>query len=583
MGRNAGRLAGFFLLLFSGLYEFLKLRDVVIRTGDQLPAKLYFVLLAGSLVLAGAAGILFFPGRDRKGVLLHRLYFFCGLVLGLLFQAAMPGLSAPDEVSHYITAYRLSNRLMGKPELTEDMGLVGVRTEDYRLEDLSGTKTLEIPDDEEPPAEILGNPVRYATYRTIADWDRRYPFDETVVSSGLPDVRTTPVMYLPQAAGISLARLLRFRAPALVFLAGFMNLLVFLLLTAEAVRRAPFGKELYFGAGLLPMSLHLASSLSYDAGIIGCIFLFTAEILRLAYGKIEDVKAEGGKTEGAGPVIRFRDLLLIVVLIAVFGPCKLVYSVLVFLFFLIPKERFGKGRRILSFLVLFLALTFSMAAVNTSVIRSYVSAGNEEKAAVSAAEAEGSAEAPGSTEAAEGAWDDSAGEGAETAVKRGYPVSELIRRPVFIFRMVCDTFSSQSDELVMGMTGMWLGNLDPLLGLPFFAVLWYLAGLLVLAFRRPGEASPMGAGARLWCGLLVLGVVLLTAGAMLVAWTMRDAQIIEGIQGRYFLPVLPLLLMLMENGLVVTTKDLRRGVLYGFLCMDCFALLRIFVLACMRL
>lgn len=563
MGRNAGRLAGFFLLLFSGLYEFLKLRDVVIRTGDQLPAKLYFVLLAGSLVLAGAAGILFFPGRDGKGVPLHRLYFFCGLVLGLLFQAAMPGLSAPDEVSHYITAYRLSNRLMGKPELTEDMGLVGVRAEDYRLEDLSGTKTLEIPDDEEPPAEILGSPVRYATYRTIADWDRRYPFDETVVSSGLPDVRTTPVMYLPQAAGISLARLLRFRAPALVFLAGFMNLLVFLLLTAEAVRRAPFGKELYFGAGLLPMSLHLASSLSYDAGIIGCIFLFTAEILRLAYGKIE-----GGKTEGAGPVIRFRDLLLIVVLIAVFGPCKLVYSVLVFLFFLIPKERFGKGRRILSFLVLFLALTFSMAAVNTSVIRSYVSAGNEEKAAVSAAEAGESAGAAVS---------------AEAAVKRGYPVSELIRRPVFIFRMVCDTFSSQSDELVMGMTGMWLGNLDPLLGLPFFAVLWYLAGLLVLAFRRPGEASPMGAGARLWCGLLVLGVVLLTAGAMLVAWTMRDAQIIEGIQGRYFLPVLPLLLMLMENGLVVTTKDLRLGVLYGFLCMDCFALLRIFVLACMRL
>ena len=562
-------------VLFSGCYLVLRVLDAVHQTGDPLPLRLYGLLFPAALALSVLAAAFFRRCPERR---LPGLFLASGLSLGILFLFVMPGLSAPDEVSHYITAYRLSSRMLGQPDLTEDLGLAAVRQEDYHLEDLSGTRTLDIPDDEEPPAEMLGNPLRYATYRAVADWDQRYSLDTRSVSSGFPDVRSTPVMYLPQAAGISLARLLSLRAPSLVFLGGFMNLLVFLLLTAAAIHLAPFGKELYFGAGLLPMTLHLASSMSYDAGILGTVFLFTAEVLRLSYG--EQVK------------VTWRDLLLLSLLIAAFGPCKLVYSVLVFLALLIPAERFGRLKKAPAFLLLFLVLTLSMAAVNAGVIRGYAAAGSQaagaeavtaaEAEAAGAVEAAGDAAAAGGAEAAAEAEETETGTGTAAEVTRGYPVSELLHRPVFIVRMVLDTVSFQSDELVLGMTGMWLGNLDPLIGLPFFAVLFYLTGLLVLMLRRPGERCPMGAGARLWCGLLILGVFLLTAGAMLVSWTTRGAPVIEGIQGRYFLPVLPLLLMLFENGLVVSSKDLRRAVLLGFFCMDCFALLRIFSLACLR-
>ena len=46
----------------------------------------------------------------------------------------------------------------------------------------------------------------------------------------------------------------------------------------------------------------------------------------------------------------------------------------------------------------------------------------------------------------------------------------------------------------------------------------------------------------LWIAAVAALVMLLTAGAMLVSWTSRDSMIIEGLQGRYFLPVLPLFL-----------------------------------------
>ena len=201
-------LCGLIPVLAAGLYYAMLLKDIAQQTGDLLPLKLYALLLPAVLFGVAAAGmILFRDGRRDTGRAggpysggIARFFFAAGLFLGVLFILVMPGLSAPDEVSHYLTAYRLSSRMLGKADLEPVTGLAAVRAEDYPLEDLSGVKTPEIADDEEPPAEVLGNPVTYYTYRTIADWDQRYPQQGGMVISGLADVRTTPVMYLPQAA-----------------------------------------------------------------------------------------------------------------------------------------------------------------------------------------------------------------------------------------------------------------------------------------------------------------------------------------------------------------------------------------------
>ena len=645
-------LCGTVPVLAAGLYYAILLKDIAQQTGDMLPLKLYALLLPAVLFGVAAAGLMLFGaaaglaisgkirllsgrlrGRNfsRSGGLgsaggagnsggLGRLYFLAGLYLGVLFILVMPGLSAPDEMSHYLTAYRLSSRMLGKADLEPVTGLAAVRTEDYPLEDLSGVKTPAIPDDEEPAAEVLGNPVTYYTYRTIADWDLRYPEQGGMVISGLADVRTTPVMYLPQAAGMALVRAFGGSALSLVFAARFLNLLAFLLLTSAAIVRMPFGREILCGVGLLPMTLHLAASMSYDAGILGCSFLLCAEILRLAYGRTgeraDDNSAvkESGSTAGA--FVRGKDLLLLCVLTAALSPCKMVYSCLVLLFLLIPAERFPAGRspaeirerhaagvrnkqilvKTICFCFLLAVSAGSIAAVNASIIRGYAAASQADAAAVgTVSETTGQAITEGAVVTGEG-----------EVLRSGYTVSELLHKPFFIFRMVCSTFSLQSGEMIGDMMGMRLGNLDPLLGIPFFLALLFLLGLLLLALKtETGESAPQtseagegahtdtypGAGGRvypsakeqLWIAAVAVLVMLLTAGAMLVSWTSRNSMIIEGVQGRYFLPVLPLFLLLLKNETVVLKRDISRGILYAFLCMDAFALLRIFTLACMRI
>lgn len=511
----------------------LDVSSVVLKTGDTFLSGIYLVLL---LLLAGILLVSRTVIR-KSGRYPEKAFFLTGLLLGLIFMLIMPGLSAPDEGCHYITAYSLSSEIMGKAASDpKGSGRVPVRAKDYPLEDLkeagvSGTTP------EGTERQALGAPVKEESYRIIRDWDRLYAGRNGTVLSFEPPVRTAKLVYLPQALGFTLARALNLNALWLLFFGKFLNLLAYLALTAFAIRLTPFGKELFFATGLLPMVLHLTASLSYDTMILGVVFLLTAVILRLAY------QAER---------VVVKDMILLCILIAFIGPCKMVYSPIILLFLLIPQKKFGYGwKKLLCFLAFAAALAVSMFAVNASVISSYASA------------------AP------------------ETATvqigKQGYSVIELLHRPVFIVQLLYRTFLTQAGIFCLGMAGSWLGNMDPVMGAPVFVSVTMLVLLPVLSLKKPGEIQKMSGIDRVWSGLIVLAVVLLTAGAMLVAWTTRESNTIEGIQGRYLLPVLPLLLMLLKNDRIVLTADRTREILFSMVCLDAYVAVQLYATACLRL
>ena len=122
--------AGVLCAAAAGVYYAVLVRDIALETGDRLPLKLYGLLFAAVFFGMSAAFFLLF----RKRCPVHRFYFGAGLFLGVLFMCVMPGLSAPDEMSHYLTAYRLSSRMTGQPDLMPDSGLAAVRADDYPLE-----------------------------------------------------------------------------------------------------------------------------------------------------------------------------------------------------------------------------------------------------------------------------------------------------------------------------------------------------------------------------------------------------------------------------------------------------------------
>ena len=108
-------------------------------------------------------------------------------------------------------------------------------------------------------------------------------------------------------------------------------------------------------------------------------------------------------------------------------------------------------------------------------------------------------------------------------------------------------------------------------------------GLLGLAFKKPGESARISGGCRVWVFTVCAGCMAAAMLSMLIAWTPLSSRVISGVQGRYFLPFLPVLLMALKNDIVILTKDKNRSILYLMCCLNGYVLLRLFSVVSMRI
>ncbi len=552
--KNRAWLWGSLTVAAFGLWHLLDVRAGAAESGDGWLVWWYLALFAVTVVFLAAMGRMFWadPVGLGAGKSLETVYLFAGTFLGILYLLVLPPLSAPDEISHFMGAYQLSSRMLGK-DANAVTGHVLVRPQDIWLEDAENCWEYEASEDGylQPTAETtadsayLGETLTEKTYKTIRQqWilGQRYllaareDMGQSMILSPYPPVVTTPVAYIPQAFGICLARLFHWNAVMLAYMGRLGNLLFFVAMTFFAMRRLPFGKEVLFGVALLPMTLHLSASFSYDVMILGCMFYLTAVCLDLAYEKER---------------VRAADVAVITALMAAAGPCKLIYGVLMGLCLLIPVEKFGGWKPwALAAACVFLAWGLSMTLINGQTIVSY------------ATETENVVP-----------W----------AQEEGYSLTLLLHRPLQAVRMFYQTFLWQAEYYHMTMIGAYLGNLDTVLDVPYLVVAVFTVSLLCLAMKKPGERQVMSVGNRVWaaalCGLCGLAAM----ASMLIAWTPLSSQVISGVQGRYFLPFLPVLLIAFKNEAIVLTKNGNRSILYLMCCANGYVALRLFSVVSMRL
>lgn len=557
--KRLGWLWGPAAVLVFGLWHLLEVQAGAGESGDTWLIFWYLVLLAAVILGAGILGYLF---QERKrDWTLERIYPLAGLTLGLFYLFVLPPLSAPDEISHYISAYQLSSHMLGK-EANYETGHVLVRARDWFLEDTYGaylyeedpdgiwkkTEEAELLEEKTPSGQsaILGQTLTEQTYALIHDMglsgeetpqEQALSGEELLAVSSYPPVVTTPLAYVPQAIGVSVARLLDLNSMWLAYLGRLFNLLFFVAVTWFSMKRLPFGKEVLFGVAMLPMTLHLSASFSYDVMILACMFYFTAICLDLAYRR---------------ETVRPLDVALLALLMAVAGPCKMVYAPMLGLCLLIPVKKFGGWARWgISAAVVTAAFAAAMVLINSQTIIQYATVAED-------------AVVPWSQEA-------------------GYSLTLLIHRPVLLLRMLYNTIATMGEQYHLTMIGASLGNLDPVLSVPYIAVVLLTGCLILLALKKPGETAEIRGGRRLWVFVVCLGCLGAVLVSMLIAWTPLSSPYIQGVQGRYFLPFLPVLLMACKNDGLVLTKDRNRSILYLMYCVNGYALLRLFATVSMRI
>lgn len=555
--RQKGWIGAAIVILALGLWHMQGVRSGAAATGDAWLVSWYLVLLAVVITGVVGAGLLFsrtFKGNELK---LVQLYPAVGLFLGILYLLVLPPLSAPDEISHYISAYQLSSRMLGR-EANYYTGHVLVRAEDWFLEDVDGNYPLEVDEngiwrsqgrtEQGSDTHVLGQTLNEETYKTIYQIgikgsstaiQQRFPemdLDSQLAVSPYPPVTTTPLAYVPQAIGISLARLFHMNSLWLAYLGRLFNLLFFVGMTTLAMRRMPFGKEVLFGVALLPMTLHLSSSFSYDVMIMGCLFYFTAVCLDLAYSREK---------------VGIADVVTLMALMAAAGPCKMVYAPMMGLCLLIPVKKFGGWMKWgVSAAAVGGSWAAAMLMINRQTIVDYATVTEQVVP-----------------------W----------AEEAGYSLTYLIHNPGRALQIFYNTVLWQAEHYHLTMIGSKLGNLDEVLDVPYVAVVLLTGCLVMLALRKPGENLVVKGGQRVWVLIVCAACAGVTMLSMLIAWTPLSSPVINGVQGRYFLPFLPALLAACKNDWLVLTKDRNRSILYLMFCVNGYVLLRLFSTVSMRL
>ncbi len=141
----------------------------------------------------------------------------------------------------------------------------------------------------------------------------------------------SPLTYAPQALGILTGRLICNKPYIWAYLGRMFNMLTVGILIFLAIRISPMGKEIIFALSMLPVNMYECASLSGGPLAYAVTVLLIAYVLWLKYEKTGEMDK--------------REKLCLYLLLLFAASCKIVYAPFVLMAFAIPAERFGDKKK----------------------------------------------------------------------------------------------------------------------------------------------------------------------------------------------------------------------------------------------
>lgn len=476
------------------------------------------ILLTDATVLIGLALVLFADVKE------HIMYLVLAIGFGVVMLFDLTPLYGFDMRFQFDSAYVLSNELLGLEgavQMPSQSAPEELTTWYYRraCDDYSMFQFYDI-------ESVSDNYVDMnAALRHLTVSPEKQEMVLVAANHGAVS-RQMKLLYLPQAAGFAIARLLGLGFIPMVQLGrvaayGTTVLLIFL-----AIRSAPFGKRLLLILALLPSVMTVAASISMDGMVIALSFFVIARVLQAAYGDRKPTIWE------LGIVMAFSALL---------APSKSVYLPVSFFWLLIVYRQYLRDKSISRGKIALWTLGGIILVIAAFAVGAFASIG----ATISGAAA--------NVKSA----------GAVGEIPEGFSVSFILTHVPYTCLVIANTLRTQLGYYLVNALQMFelgLGSDDTMTLLIAFLL------LTECLFSGDGRRC-LQWGERCFGALISLGVFLLVTFAAM-QWTnlgnYAGVYSIAGIQGRYLIPVLPLMgISVMNNHLIQIRGDVKTLVKAG--------------------
>lgn len=297
--------------------------------------------------------------------------------------------------------------------------------------------------------------------------------------------------YFPQALGIVIGNLLSFSILTTYYFGRFTNLIIYSLLILLAIKISDRYKQVIAVVAMLPMNIYLAASYNQDGFAIGLILLTVALFIKLL-------------TSEDKPKNRLI-LVIMMLLSSLLVLTKFTYFLLILLPIFVPNKKFGKSEKFISatkFLILLGVILFAAFWFKTyGQIKTPYKADFLQKV-----------------------------DGAKQI--HNIITTPLLYGRVIIREMIVKTVNMDN---IFQFGPLTYGNTNIFSLYMIFLIFVYLsnANKILVSFKE-----------KLGISLVVLGIIGATVLAMYLTWTPAGELVVLGVQNRYLIGIIPLILLL---------------------------------------
>lgn len=351
-------------------------------------------------------------------------------------------------------------------------------------------EATEVPEDLK--FKIRGNVDKYSNLYenlgTKTDYSKMVKVNNTA--------KTYPfILYIFPAIGFWIARVFSLNIIVGCYLAKMMNFIIFLIVTYYTIKIIPFGKCAMTSVLFMPMFLHQATSTSADCIVNLSTMFFTAFSMYLIFKKT---------------AINKKEIAGFIILSAIIALVKYVYLPLVGLGCILTfSKNINKKEKIFLILTsIFIALIIAIGYFKST--NGYVNSFEEYMK--------------------------------QNNVNFGEQLIFIKNNPKDFCKILIKTLHDKGDEYIYIGIGRYLGWIC--IEVPQITITTYLFVMLFSCFLEDNKIA-LSNKQKLYCLLIIFGTILLVITGMYLTWTTVGANIVEGVQGRYFIPVVFLLLLCM--------------------------------------
>lgn len=445
----------------------------------------------------------------------ENLFLCIALPLGVAFLCLLSINPVHDGATHLAKVYQYSNMLLGWDKNAGGrIGSVYLKADEKECFDSLYQEN------------VRKNEQAQISWETYEDFCDNAANTSLLKSHEYRETGTSSVWeYFPGILGMSLGRLLGGSARANLLLTKIFFFLFYVAACYYAIKTTPILKTGIAFTALLPMALYQATGITYDSVVIAVMMMIIALWLK-----------------AREYLLLKREWFYLIALAYIIGCCKGgVYAIVLLLFFLVPSICIGGKRKKAFFLICILGASF-LAVMTTSfrVYLPYLQGIIQEGEAILQEASQGG-----------GALD------SQTVVEFvpeqdivSYGIMYIVREPLQCVRLIFHTLWVRMDYYIGSLVGYRMAWSDETT--PWFIIVAFYILLCIGVCENSGKAT-LRLKEWIACAVLI-GAEMIAFHILMLIETPSGNEVINGVQGRYLIAWVPVILLLCSDKIGIVMK-----------------------------